>query len=81
MFSRTFKEGDTRLPRPQNLNKMLDVASRLSTGFPILRVDLYEVDGKVYFGELTFSSLGGFMDYLTPEILQKMGEIVNLGIE
>ena len=81
VFSRTFKEGDTRLPKPQNLNKMLDVASRLSTGFPILRVDLYEVDGKVYFGELTFTSLGGFMDYLTPEILQKMGEMVNLGIE
>lgn len=81
VFSRTFKEGDTRLPKPQNLNKMLDVASRLSTGFPILRVDLYEVDGKVYFGELTFTSLGGFMDYLTPEILQTMGEMVNLGIE
>ncbi|MDD7128417.1 MAG: ATP-grasp fold amidoligase family protein [Prevotella sp.] len=81
VFSRTFKEGDTRLPKPQNLNKMLDVASRLSTGFPILRVDLYEVDGKVYFGELTFTSLGGFMDYLTPEILQTMGEMVKLGIE
>lgn len=81
VFSQTFKEGDTRLPKPQNLNKMLDVASKLSTGFPILRVDLYEVDGKVYFGELTFTSLGGFMDYLTPEILQKMGEIVKLGIE
>ena len=81
VFSQTFKEGDTRLPKPQNLNKMLDVASKLSTGFPILRVDLYEVDGKVYFGELTFTSLGGFMDYLTSEILQKMGAIVKLGIE
>ena len=81
VFSSTFKEGDIRLPKPQNLNKMLDVASKLSTSFPILRVDLYEVDGKVYFGELTFSSLGGFMDYLTPEILQTMGEIVELGIE
>ena len=57
---------------------MLDVASRLSTGFPILRVDLYEVDGKIYFGELTFTSLGGFMDYLTPEILMEMGNKVKL---
>mgnify|MGYP000320343793 CR=1 FL=1 len=32
---------------------MLDIAQKLSIGFPILRVDLYEVNGKVYFGELT----------------------------
>lgn len=78
VFSSTFKEGDTRLPKPQSLNKMLEVASKLSAGFPILRVDLYEVGGKVYFGELTFTSLGGFMDYLTPETLLEMGNKVKI---
>lgn len=78
VFSSTFKQGDVALPKPQSLNKMLEVASKLSTGFPILRVDLYEVGGKVYFGELTFTSLGGFMDYLTPEILLEMGRKVDL---
>ena len=57
---------------------MLEIASKLSSEFPILRVDLYEVDGKVYFGEITFTSLGGFMDYLTPELLVNMGKKVKL---
>ena len=57
---------------------MYEVASKLSEEFPILRVDLYEVDGHIYFGELTFTSLGGFMDYFTPEVLLDMGKKVKL---
>ena len=57
---------------------MLGIASELSKGFPILRVDLYEVDGRIYFGELTFTSLGGFMDYLTNDVLLDMGKKVKL---
>ena len=41
---------------------------------PELRVDLYNIDGKIYFGELTFTSQGGFMDYLTPEFNMMLGE-------
>lgn len=78
VFSQTFKEGDSRLPRPKKLTQMIEIASKLSSGFPILRVDLYEVGGKVYFGELTFTSLGGFMDYITPAILIEMGNKVKL---
>ena len=62
------------MPRPQNLNKMLDVASRLSTGFPILRVDLYEVDGKVYFGELTFFPWSGYVQYNPDSFDYEMGK-------
>lgn len=57
---------------------MYEIASNLSAGFPILRVDLYEVNNKIYFGELTFTPLGGYVDYLKPEILHKMGEILKL---
>ena len=78
VFNQHYCESSTRIPRPANLQRMYDVASKLSEGFPILRVDLYEVDGKIYFGELTFTSLGGFMDYFTPDILLKMGNKVNL---
>lgn len=73
-----FKLGKEIIPKPQNLNKMLEVASKLSIGFPILRVDLYEVDGKIYFGELTFTSHGGFMDNLTQEVLTDMGNHIKL---
>lgn len=57
---------------------MLDIAQKLSIGFPILRVDLYEVNGKVYFGELTFTSQSGCMDYFTQEYLTQMGNQVKL---
>lgn len=46
--------------KPNSLDKMIDIAERLSSGIPQVRVDLYEVDGKVYFGEMTFFSAGGF---------------------
>ena len=63
---------------PICLNEMIRVASILSKPFPQVRVDLYEVNGKVYFGELTFTSLGGMMDYYTPEYLLEMGKQVNI---
>lgn len=78
VFSNHYRQGVERIPKPQNFVKMLEMASVLSSGFPILRVDLYEVDGKVYFGELTFTSLGGFMDYLSPDILLDMGSKVQI---
>lgn len=78
VYSSHYIEGKVDLPRPQNFDQMLNIAERLSEGFPILRVDLYEVDGKVYFGELTFTSLGGFMDYITQEQLLRMGEKIKL---
>ena len=51
--------------KPQNFEKMLELAEVLSEGLPFIRVDFYNVDGKIYFGELTFfpaSGLGKFTD-------------------
>lgn len=70
------KPKDGGLHRPHNLNKMLEYARILSAGYPQMRVDLYEVDGKVYFGELTMSSNCGRMEYFTPEALQEFGKFV-----
>ena len=43
------------LPLPHTLPIMAEVAKKLSQGIPFVRVDLYEINAKVYFGELTFS--------------------------
>ena len=64
------------LPRPSCLEDMIKAARILSKPFPEVRVDLYAVGGKVYFGELTFTSLGGLMDFYTPEYLMEMGKKV-----
>ncbi len=68
----------TSIPRPVLLDEMLAVASKLAQPFPCVRVDLYCTDGKVYFGEMTFTSLGGMMDYYTPEFLLKLGNEIDL---
>lgn len=52
--------------KPDNLDEILDIASKLSKDFIYVRVDLYNVGGKVYFGELTFHPGSGF-DVFFPE--------------
>ena len=53
--------------KPQNFERMKQLASKLSRGIPHLRVDFYEVDGEIYFGELTFSHWGGMVPFDPPE--------------
>lgn len=48
-----------RIPRPKKFDEMKRVAASLSKGIPHVRVDLYNVNGKIYFGELTFFHHGG----------------------
>lgn len=72
IFNEDYRKGEI-LSRPKNLDKMLEIAAKLSQEFPILRVDLYNIDGRIFFGELTFTSLGGMMNFFTPEFLNMMG--------
>ena len=48
----------------QNLEKMKDLAAKLSETHPFLRADFYDVDGNIYFGEITFYPSGGFGEFL-----------------
>lgn len=72
VFNSDYLRGEI-MPKPQNFEKMIEIAERLSKGFPELRVDLYNVQGKIYFGEMTFTSQGGFMDFYTPEFNKELG--------
>jgi len=51
-----YRRGDVHLPKPENFDLMLELAAKMSTGIPLVRVDFYNVNGKIYFGELTFTS-------------------------
>jgi len=73
VFTHEYRHGNL-LPKPENLEEMLSVAAKLSKGFPILRVDMYNIDGQIYFGELTFTSQGGMMDFYTQDFLKELGE-------
>lgn len=51
------------LRKPVTFEKMIEFSKILSKGFPHVRVDFYEVDGHLYFGELTFYHFSGFMPF------------------
>lgn len=66
------------LPKPQNFERMIEIAELLAKPFPEVRVDLYNVGGKIYFGEMTFTSNGGMMDSFTEEFQQLAGNLIDL---
>lgn len=65
---------DHPIPRPSNLEEMLETAAKLSQGFPHVRVDLYSLEGKIYFGEMTFYPLSGYVEYTPREFDFRLGE-------
>lgn len=66
------------IPKPEKLIEMLDIAKKLSEGFPFVRVDLYYVNNKIYFGELTFFPRSGFGHFYPSEWNEKIGKLIEL---
>ncbi|MCR4994665.1 MAG: glycosyl transferase [Bacteroidales bacterium] len=64
--------------KPQNFEEMLLVAEKLSQGIPHVRVDLYNINGKIYFGEMTFFHWSGFVPFEPVEWDYKFGEYLQL---
>jgi hypothetical protein len=65
---------DREILKPDNLDEMLEIARRLSKEFPFVRVDLYNVGGKIYFGELTFYPWSGYVQFTPDEFDIRLGE-------
>lgn len=67
------------VPKPACLQEMLDIAEKLSSGFPHVRVDLYILkDGSIKFGELTFTSAGGKSVWSPSNAEQELGNLLKL---
>lgn len=64
--------------KPGNFDEMIEIAKKLSEDFPHVRVDLYNIDGKIYFGELTFYTAGGYQNYEPDEFDLMLGKQFNL---
>ena len=65
---------------PSNIDAMIQLAEKLSKKYPFMRVDLYDVEGKIYFGELTFYPASGFGSFIPEEWDFKLGELLKLPI-
>lgn len=65
-------------PKPGNLDEILHVADTLSSDFKYVRVDLYNIDSKIYFGELTFTHRSGFSKFKPQKYDDEWGKLWDL---
>lgn len=71
-----FKGQFNNIKRPQNLNRMIGIASSLSKEFPFVRVDLYNIEGQIFFGEMTFTPAGCRQSCMPRTYLIKLGNLL-----
>lgn len=64
--------------KPNNFDEMINLVTRISSEFKCVRVDLYNVNGKIYFGELTFFNQGGFDTDITEETDRYWGTLFSI---
>lgn len=69
---------DTLPRKPVNFDKMVEISRKLSKDIPFLRVDLYEINNKIYFSELTFYPCSGFMPFVNPDDDEFVGNMLIL---
>lgn len=70
----TEPEAKDILPRPKNLDAMIDVAKKLSSGIDMVRVDLYSNGTKIWFGEMTLTPDGCIFRRWSRKAIDDMGE-------
>lgn len=71
---------DFTLPKPPCIDQLFEMASSLSKGYPFLRVDFYDIDGRPYFGEYTFYPASGYHTSWWPETDRYFGSKIDLGL-
>ncbi|MCA0931047.1 glycosyl transferase [Lutimonas saemankumensis] len=69
---------DSEVEEPFNLKKMIKYSEKIARNFDFVRVDWYEVDKILYFGEITFHPAGGFNGFVSAEWDKKYGNLLNL---
>ncbi len=77
-FTNGHPNTEVPLPQPMCFEQMKDLAAMLSKGFAHVRIDFYEINGKVYFGEITFYHNGGMVPILPVEWDYMLGSWINL---
>lgn len=66
-FTNGHPNSNKKMKKPENYDKMVDISERLSKGIPHVRVDLYNINGRIYFGELTFFHWSGLVPFVPPK--------------
>lgn len=69
------------LPKPECWEEMKEIVTKCSKGIKFVRIDLYEIDGKVYFGEFTFFHGGGFWPFKPEHWEKDLGDLIDISNE
>lgn len=77
-FERHYYSSKKEIEKPINYGKMVEIAETLAKNIPFVRIDLYEINGKVYFGEMTFYPGSGMEEFRPDEWDYKLGEWLKL---
>lgn len=74
----TYGNTEHEIEKPANFDKMVELAGKLCKGFSHVRVDFYNVNGKIYFGEMTFTNGSGFEIIIPQEYNVMLGSLIKL---
>ena len=77
-FYAFYKNSPVPVPMPPEKDEIIAAAEKLSEGIPQVRVDFYVHNGHVYFGEMTFYTWAGFIEFTPPEWNKTLGDWVTL---
>lgn len=78
LFKKKRALSDDEIKLPKNLDEMIAIVEKLCVGYPHIRVDLYNVDGHIYFGEMTFYTGDGFINIDNKEFSQKLADLIDI---
>lgn len=71
---------DYTMFKPDNMSQMFELVEQMSIGFPEVRIDLYNVNGKIYFGEYTLFNEGGFENGFDYKSDKHLGDLIELPV-
>lgn len=79
-FERHYPASEKEIAKPLNFDSMVELAEQLSKLIPFVRVDFYEISGKLYFGELTFYPGSGFEEFIPGKWDRNLGDLIELPV-
>lgn len=77
-FERHYPKSNKSIEKPFNYDKMIEFSEKLSQNMSFSRIDFYEIDKKLYFGEITFFPGGGFEEFNPESVDEELGKLIKL---
>lgn len=78
-FEIEYRSSDEVIKKPEAFDEMVAIAKKMSKDIPFVRVDLYEVNRQVFFGEMTFYHGNGIEEFRPEDWNVKFGEMIDIG--